>query len=49
MQTELESKLHEKRKLRKEIHSIGIKLKCTLGLFLFNALLHKLNIAIKSR
>ena len=49
MQTELENKLHEKRKLRKEIHSIGIKLKSTLGLFLFDPLLHKLNIAIKSR
>ena len=49
MQTELENKHHEKRKLRKEISSTGMKLKSTLGLILFNALLHQLNIAIKSR
>ena len=40
MQTELENKHYEKRKLRKEISSIGIKLKSTFGLTLFNALLH---------
>ena len=49
IQTELENKHHEKRKLRKEISSIGIKLKSTLGLTLFNALFHQLNIAIESR
>ena len=49
MQTELENKHHEKRKLRKEIYSTGIILKSALGLILFNALHHKLNIAIKSR
>ena len=49
MQTELENKHHEKRKLRKDIRSLGIRLKSTLGLILFNALLHQLNIAIKSR
>ena len=49
MQTELENKHHEKRKLRKEIHPIEIELKSTLCLTLFNALLHQFNIAIKSR
>ena len=49
MQTELDNKHHEKRKLRKEIRSTGMKLKSTLGLILFNSLLHQLNIAIKSR
>ena len=49
MQTKLDNKHHEKRKLRKEIRSVGIKLKSTLGLICFNALLHQLNIAIKSR
>ena len=48
MQTELDNKHHEKRKLRKEIRSTGIKLKSTLDLILFNALLHQLNVAIKS-
>ena len=49
MQKELDNKHHEKRKLRKKIRYIGIKLKSTSGLILFNALLHQLNIAIKSR
>ena len=49
METELENKHHEKRKLRKVIRSIGIKLKSALGLILFNAVLHQLNFAIKSR
>ena len=31
------------------MRSIGIKLKSTLDLILFNALLHQLNIAVKSR
>ena len=31
------------------MRSIGIKLKSTLGLIFFNALLHQPNIAIKSR
>ena len=31
------------------MRSVGIKLKSTLGLIFFNALLHQLNIAIKSR
>ena len=48
MQTELDNKHHEKRKLRKEIRSNRIKLKSTLDLILFNALLHQLNVAIKS-
>ena len=39
MQTELVDKHHEKGKMKKEIHSTGIKLKSTLGLILFNALL----------
>ena len=49
METELENKHHEKRKLRKEIRSIGMKLKSTFGFILFKALLHQVNIAIKSR
>ena len=47
MQTELENKHHEKRKLRKEICYIGIKPKPTLGLISFNALLHQLHIVVK--
>ena len=49
MQTELENKHHEKRKLRKEICSIGIKPKPTLGLTSFNALLHQLHIVVKKQ
>ena len=40
MQTELDNKDHVKRKLRKKTRYIGIKLKPTSGLILFNALLH---------
>ena len=48
MQTQLESKHHEKRNVRKETRCTGIKLKSTLGLILFSALLYQLNIAISS-
>ena len=35
--------------MKREINSTRIKLKSSLGLILFNALFHQLNIAIKSR
>ena len=49
MQTKLDNKHHEKRKMREERRSVGIRLRSTLGLICFNTLLYQLNIAIKSR
>ena len=47
--TELQSKHREKRKLRKDIRSINVLLSTSLSVIVYNALLHQINIAVKSR
>ena len=49
MESEIQSKHIEKKKLKKELRSICIQLKSVLGLFLYNALLHQVSFAVKSR
>ena len=49
MESEIQSKHLEKKKLKKELQSICIQLKSVLGLFLYNALLHKVSFAVKTR
>ena len=49
MDTELQDKHYQIRKIRKEIRSIAISLKSSLGLILFNAVIHQLEVAIRSR
>ena len=48
MQTEMENKYHQK-KLEKDIDLISNQLKIGLGILLYNALLHKVNVAVRSR
>ena len=48
MQTEMENKYHQK-KLEKDIDLIRNQLKIGLGILLYNALLHKVNIAVRRR
>ena len=49
MESEMENKNHEKKKPKKEILAISNQLKGVLGLFLYNALVHKIELAVKSR
>ena len=49
MESEIQSKHIEKKKLKKELQSICIQLKSVLGLFLYDALLHQVSFAVKSR
>ena len=49
MESELQSKHLEKKKLKKELRLACIQLKSVLGLFLYNALLHQVSFAFKSR
>ena len=49
MESEIQSKHIEKKKLKKELRSICIQLKSALGLFLYNVLLHQVSFAVKSR
>ena len=49
METELQNKHREKRKLRKSIRSITVLLSTSLSVIVYNALLHQINIAVKSR
>ena len=45
----MENKHREKKKLSNEIIAINNKLKRMLGLFLYNVLVHKIELAVKSR
>ena len=45
----MENKGHEKNKLKKEIVAISNQLKGVLGLFLYNALVYRIELAVKSR
>ena len=49
IETELQNKHREKRKLRKDIRSLNILLSTSLSVIVYNALLHQINIAVKSR
>ena len=44
----MENKHHEKKKLKKEIVAISNQLKEMLGSFLYNALVRKIELAVKS-
>ena len=49
IETELQNKHREKRKLRKDIRSLNMLLSISLSVIVYNALLHQINIAVKSR
>ena len=49
IEVELQNKHIECKKTKKELRSISVKLRTTLGFILFNAILKKTNIAMKSR
>ena len=49
METELQNKHREKCKLRKDIGGINVLLSTSLSVIVYNALLHQINIAVKSR
>ena len=49
METELQNKYRQKHKSRKEIRSINILLSTSLSVIVYNALLHQIIIAAKSR
>ena len=49
METELQNKHRQKRKLRKDILSINVLLSTSLSVIVYNALLHQINIAVKSQ
>ena len=49
METELQNKYRQKHKLRKDIRSIDILLSTSLSVIAYNALLHQIIIAVKSR
>ena len=49
METDLQNKYRQKHKLRKDIRSINILLSTSLSVIVYNALLHQIIIAAKSR
>ena len=49
IEAEIQNKLSEKRKLRKEIRKIRATLKRGLNLIVLNAVFHQLNVALKSK
>ena len=49
MESEIQSKHLEKKKLKKELRLACIQLKSALALFLYNALLHQVSFAVKNR
>ena len=49
METGLQNKHREKRELQKNIRSINVLLSTSLSVIVYNALLHQINIAVKSR
>ena len=49
LEDELQHKHQQKKRLKSEIKKISIQLKLSLSLLVYSALLHKINIAVKSR
>ena len=48
MESEIENKHREKKKLEKDIVLISNQLKIGLGVLLYNALLHQVNIVVRN-
>ena len=49
MEAEMQNKHFEKKKLKKEMKRIGIQIKHSLDLILYNALIYQINKAVNSR
>ena len=49
MEAELKNKYIERKKISKELRSISVNLRTALGLILFNAIIKKTNVVVKSR
>ena len=49
METELQSKHNEKKKIKNELRSVNITLKSSLSVIFYNCLIHQINIASKSK
>ena len=49
MEAELQNKYIEGKKTKKELRSISVNLRTTLGLILYNAIIKKTNVTMKSR
>ena len=49
METELQSKHNQKRKIENEFRSVSITLKSSLSVIFYNCLIHQINIASKSK
>ena len=49
MESEMQSKHCEKKKLWQDIQSLNIQLKTSLNLIIYNTLIHENNISIKSQ
>ena len=49
MEAELQNKYIESKKTKKELRSISVNLRTTLGLILYNAIIKKTNVTMKSR
>ena len=49
METEIQNKHDQKGKIKKQIRDIKFQLKSSLTLILYNTLLHRVNVAVKSR
>ena len=49
METEIQNKHDQKRKIKKQIRDIKINLKSSLALIFYHTLLHQINIAVKSK
>ena len=48
METEMQNKHDQKRKIKKQIRDIKFQLQSSLTLILYNTLLHRINAAVKS-
>ena len=49
METELQSKHNQKKKIKNELRSVNITLKSSLNVIFYNCLIHQINIASKSK
>ena len=49
LETGMQNKHDQKRKIKKQIHDIKFQLKSSLTLIFYNSLLHRINVAVKSR
>ena len=49
LETGMQNKHHQKRKIKKQICDIKFQLKASLTVIFYNSLLHRINVAVKSR